>query len=64
MKRILVDWQFYLCLLLGPISWSGIAYFQPMRADLGFSAVAWYQIVLIILVYPLLEEIVFRGLLL
>jgi len=64
MKRILADWQFYLCLLLGPLSWWGITYFQPMRADLGFPAVAWYQFVLIILVYPLLEEIVFRGLLL
>lgn len=63
MKRILVDWQFYLCLLLGPISWWGIAYFQPLQ--IGFpAAIAWYQIVLIILVYPLLEEIVFRGLLL
>jgi len=64
MNKIFRDWQFYLCLVLGPLAWWLISFFQPMRFELGFPSIAWYQFALIILVYPVLEEIVFRGLVL
>ena len=58
------DWQFYLCLNLGPLSWWLISSFVPIRQDLGVPITPWHQLALIILIYPILEEIVFRGLLL
>jgi len=69
MNKVLRDWQFYLCLVLGPVSWWLISFAQPVRGDLGMpdfgiSQAPWYQLALIILIYPILEEIVFRGLLL
>ena len=64
MTKFFRDWQFYLCLALGPVSWWLISFAEPVRADLALPQIAWYQLALIILVYPVLEEIVFRGLLL
>lgn len=64
MNKIFQDWQFYLCLGFGPLSWWLLSLFYPLRGDLGIPLAAWYSLSLIILVYPLLEEIVFRGLLL
>jgi len=63
MSKIFQDWQFYLCLTLGPVSWWLISSALPVRDDLGQSLMPWHQLALIILVYPILEEIVFRGLL-
>ena len=62
LMTIFRDGHFYLCLGLGPLVWWLIAYFQPMRDYWEVPQVAWYQVALIILVYPLLEEVVFRGL--
>jgi len=64
MKSIIRDGQFYLCLGLGPLSWWFMSTLFPVRQDLGLPPIAYFQLVLIILVYPVLEEIVFRGLLL
>lgn len=64
MNKVFRDWQFYLCLAFGPVSWWLISFALPVRSDLGLPSIAWYQLALIILVYPILEEIVFRGLLL
>ena len=62
LKTIFRDGHFYLCLGLGPMAWWLIAYFQPVRDYWALPQIAWYHMALIILVYPLLEEIVFRGL--
>ena len=64
MKSIFRDPQFYLCLGLGPVSWLLMSTIYPARQDLGIPPIAWFQLSLIILIYPVLEEIVFRGLLL
>ena len=64
MKLIFRDWQFYLALGLGPLSWWLMSYVIPLRQEPGLPAIAGYQLVLIILIYPVLEEIVFRGLVL
>ena len=53
------SWQFYLALFLGPIFWLGYQYFEPANVHWAFD----YRYLLLVLVYPLVEEVVFRGLL-
>lgn len=62
--RIFRDWQFYLCLGLGPLAWLLLSFMYPLRDTHGVPALLWYQLLLVLLILPVLEEIVFRGLLL
>ena len=52
------DWAFWLALGLGPLCWL-ILYVldKPLRS----ASVAWQTLLLIAVVYPALEEYVFRG---
>jgi membrane protease YdiL (CAAX protease family) len=63
-NRIFRDWQFYLCLGLGPLTWLLMSFLYPVRDSTGVPDLPWYQLFLVLLILPVLEEIVFRGLLL
>ena len=64
MQRILCDWQFYLCLLFGPISWLGMAFFIPVQVTTFTDQIDLVRWLMLIIIYPVLEEFVFRGLVL
>ncbi|MGD8925859.1 MAG: JDVT-CTERM system glutamic-type intramembrane protease [Thioalkalispiraceae bacterium] len=64
MIKIVRDWQFYLCLGLGPLAWWLIAFVYPVRDSFAMPAMPWLQLLMVLLIYPVLEEIVFRGLVL
>lgn len=58
---ILRDWQCWVAILGGPLFWLVLfAAGQPL-APLARIAEFWPQFLLVVLVYPVLEEIVFRG---
>ncbi len=64
LEKILRDWQFYLCLGLAPITWLCLALLVPMRDDFVGLLNNSLQLVMLVAVYPILEEVVFRGLIL
>ena len=64
MNTMIRDWQFYLCLGLGPLAWLILATVYPVREAPGLPPLPWHQVVLVLLVFPVLEEVVFRGLVL
>ena len=62
--KILRDGQFYACLLLGPLSWLLLTVFIPIREDWAILYAKALPLLLLVGVYPVLEEVVFRGLIL
>ena len=63
MFKFINDKQFYLALLLGPLALAGLSFFVMVRSEpvsVRFDLMRWGMFILI---YPVLEEIVFRGLL-
>jgi membrane protease YdiL (CAAX protease family) len=60
--RVLKDWQFGLALLLGPAFWFLLAASQGRTpAGAGQPLDDAPALILLVLVYPVLEEILFRG---
>lgn len=59
------DWQFWSCLALGPIAWALIALNSAVAPDLAFPPRLFREsplrFVAVVALYPLLEEIIFRG---
>ena len=64
MQRMVYDWQFYLCLLLGPLFWLGLTFFMPTQARDFTAQIDLVRWLMLIILYPVLEEFVFRGLVL
>ena len=64
MKKFLRDWQFYLCLAFGITAWSLFSFFLPLREEWSRVWSDPLTLLSVALLYPILEEIVFRGLLL
>jgi hypothetical protein len=63
LRMILGDRQFYFCLLLGPLIWWLITFVHPPRTDFAeLPGISWYPLLAVLLVFPVLEEVVFRGL--
>ena len=62
--KFLRDWQFYLCLLLGPLVWWFLTILLPVRGDWTVIFDNGLRVLLVVAVYPILEELVFRGLIL
>ncbi|VAX00272.1 hypothetical protein MNBD_GAMMA21-2486 [hydrothermal vent metagenome] len=62
--RVLRDRQFYACLMLGPLTWLLLASFIPLREQWAGLFNPGFQLILLVGVYPVLEEVVFRGLIL
>jgi len=61
MKKILSDWQFYACLLLAPLTWAVVLLFKPsliVPFEIQIDLLKW---AMLIVLYPVLEEFVFRG---
>lgn len=59
--RALIDPLFWIAMMLGPLTWAvvvmfGRASFAPLTAGLSVT-----QLALVILAYPLVEEMIFRG---
>jgi len=60
--RVLKDWQFGFALLLGPVFWLVLAASQGgTPAGAGRLLDDAPALILLVLVYPVLEEILFRG---
>jgi len=62
--KVLRDRQFYLCLLFGPMTWLLLSLILPWREDWTGLLNNVLTLVLVVGVYPILEEVVFRGLIL
>jgi len=60
--KILRDWQFYLCVSLGPLGWLLLTLYLPLREDWTLSSITGLTLFLSVALYPILEEVVFRGL--
>jgi membrane protease YdiL (CAAX protease family) len=57
-SRFWYDWPFYLAVLLGPTIWLMLIVLQtPLRQG----PTPWESLIWIGIVYPILEEYVFRG---
>lgn len=61
--RAFRDPLFLVALAAGPVAWGILAIFLPVTTDLGWPATRPWFFLSVVLVYPVLEEIVFRGLL-
>jgi len=59
--KVIRDWQFYACMLLGPLGWLLLTLFLPIREDWTGIFNKSLLLLWLIVVYPILEEIVFRG---
>ncbi len=62
--KLFRDRQFYLCIVLGPLSWLLLSLFIPLREDWATLFDNTMQLLLLVALYPILEEVVFRGLIL
>lgn len=57
------DWQLWAALVAAPLFWGGWFFYHHPSLRLDWPLVQPLLFVLLVVVYPLLEEIVFRGLL-
>jgi len=57
----LLDWQFTVSLLLGPLIWLLLAIFMPLRENWTGIFDNSFKLLLLVGIYPILEEVVFRG---
>ena len=64
MKKFAQDSHFYVVLTLGPIVWVGLSFILPVQAGIEKLAAEPWLLLSSVLVYPILEEVVFRGLIL
>ena len=62
-QRAFRDPRFLAALAAGPVAWGLLAIFLPVTMDPGWPATRLWLFLSLVLLYPVLEEIVFRGLL-
>jgi len=55
------DSHWWLALLLGPAVWYGLSWFIPLSTDDSFTSLSLWFIVQWLVLYPVLEELVFRA---
>ena len=60
--RLQTDWQFGAALAAAPLYWLGLAQMRGLSPDLAWPLAHPSPFLLVALVYPVLEEVVFRGL--
>lgn len=61
-ERSRVDWQFGAALAAAPLFWLGLAQTRSLSPDLAWPLAHPLPLLIVALVYPVLEEMVFRGL--
>jgi membrane protease YdiL (CAAX protease family) len=61
LKRLTRDGQFWAALLAAPVFWVVLWLFKSPRPEWGWPLLLPAQFLLLVVVYPLLEELVFRG---
>ncbi|WP_405226192.1 JDVT-CTERM system glutamic-type intramembrane protease MrtJ [Lentisalinibacter sediminis] len=57
------DPAFLLAVAAGPAGWLALAFILPAAAELGWPLAEPAKFIIVAVVYPLVEEVVFRGLL-
>lgn len=62
MDQMKCDKQFYVLLLLGPVFWAVLFLFVPITQNLLWPFSAPGKFLLLTFLYPIVEEVVFRGL--
>ena len=60
-KRLIKDRQFEAALIAAPIVWAALWFYQSPKPEWGWPLTAPTQFLLLVAVYPVLEEVVFRG---
>jgi len=60
-KRLIKDRQFSAVFIAAPIFWTALWFYASPRPEWGWPLTAPAQFLLLVVVYPVLEEIVFRG---
>ncbi len=60
-KRLIRDRQFGAAFIAAPIFWGALWFYAAPRPEWGWPLTAPTQFLLLVVVYPVLEELVFRG---
>jgi len=60
---VLRDWQFWTAMAAGPLVWLLLYLWLDVRPELAWPFADPLRFALLVAVYPILEEIIFRGLL-
>jgi membrane protease YdiL (CAAX protease family) len=60
-KRLIRDRQFGEAFIAAPIFWAALWFYEPPRPEWGWPLIAPTQFLLLVVAYPVLEELVFRG---
>ena len=60
-KRLFKDRQFGAAFIAAPVFWAALWFYQSPQPEWSLPLIAPAQFLLLVIVYPVLEELVFRG---
>jgi membrane protease YdiL (CAAX protease family) len=60
-KRLFKDRQFGAAFIAAPVFWAALWFYRSPQPEWGWPLVAPAQFILLVVIYPALEELVFRG---
>lgn len=60
-KRLIRDGQFRAAFIAAPVFWAALWLYEAPRPEWGWPLIAPDQFLLLVVAYPVLEELVFRG---